>query len=339
MGKGGLSASLGFVIAVVLGIAGTLPAESKLSSEQVSQIVEESKVLGSDTRVRVEINDSEHEAVITTIRNPKATDRDCKIDSVLIAKKIFDADPQGLARVRVVFYDYNNTNNYKQVVVHEADVKAFALHVINQDTLLAGLDMPSGQVKQTRYPPGRPNKDASQSLEVLPGIYHGERMQLLGQISALQERGVGVTPYMNQFFQIEEKVRSGDDAEVIKLMQSLTEKVNLLSDQYNKAQEQKRRQRTQGQSGAAGPDPSSRAAQARAELGEFAPALGPLFLRRYRVARKVADMNDLGQPIAPYKRLLRELEDLAATKNRAALAARLRWAEHTLGLPSFGEPE
>lgn len=223
--------------AVCASIVLVAPAGAKISEAQLSKLIDQSKVLGTDTEVRAELHESEREVVITTNHNPKATDKDCKIDAVLIARKIMDADPGGIAKVRVVFYDRENNRNFRQVTVREGDIKAFASHQITQDTLLAELELVAGQVNPVERFKGRSYKEISQSLEVLPGIRHGERMQLLGQISTLQEKGVSVHPYLVQFFQMEDKVRQGDREGAEKSLESLAEKVNRLTEEYKKNQE------------------------------------------------------------------------------------------------------
>lgn len=348
-GKGHMFAAL--PLALVILSAGTvaLPVYAKLTPAQVRKIVEDAKILSPDYRMQASINGKE--VVITTYLNPKATDNDCKIDAVLIAKKVMDADPAEVDLVKIIYYDSSNVKKYRQVTVRSGDVKAFGSGQISQDTLLADIELIRNMANPITRFAGQPYKSIAHSPEVLPGVYHGERVQLLGQIQSLQERGVGVAQFMAKFFEIEDKVRQGDEGGVIQGLRYLTEKVNEQTDQYNRIQEQRRAQQARapfaggpfpgGPPGPRGPGPAgggqpfSQAEKARMELGDLAPADGPKWHRRYRVARRIADLRDSGQNVEAYLRLRREIEDLAATHNLSALKAKLRWAEHMLGLPSL----
>ncbi|GEM_PF-2251535 len=301
-------------------------AQAKLTSEQIKKIVQDSKVLGSDASVSA--SSSGKEAVISTYRNPRATDKDCKIDAVLIAKKLMDADPQGTALVKVLFYDPSNAGNCRQVTVREGDVKAFAARAIDQDTLLAEIELTRGPANPLTRQRGRSYSDGSP--EVLPGIYRGERVQLLGEIQTLQEHGVSVTPFLADFFQIEDRVRQNDEAGVIHGLQTLSVAVNHAADLYN----QQMRARTQAHNDGL----ASVGERVRKELGEFAPAPGIMFRRRYRVGRRIKDLKDEGQGVDMYSRLFREIEELAARNDLPALRAKLRYTEQLLGLPIFEQP-
>jgi hypothetical protein len=305
----------------LLFVTASAPTSAKISASEVSAIVEDSKVLGSDTEVRSEVLDNEREVDITTVRNPKATDRDCKIDAALIARKVIDAYPCAIAKVKVVFFDRSNTNKYRQVTVHEADVKAFANRQIGQDSLLSGIELVNGRVNPVARLKGLSYKEISGTLEVIPGAYRQERAQLLSEITALKSKGAGAGPLLAQFFRIEDKVRQGDQDGVASRLKVLQDKVKEQAEHFSKV------------------EPEGSVASPRGDdlvlqpLGELAPAEGLMYNRRLRAARKVAELRDTGKPVNRYLRLLGEFEGLAASGNRATLNTKLGKLEQMLGLP------
>lgn len=309
----------GLILFLLVSSLQPLPAMD--SASEISTLIEESKVLGSDTEVRSKVLDHEREVDITTVRNPKATDRDCKIDATLIAKKVMDAYPRVIVKVKVVFFDRSNANKYRQVIVHETDVKAFANRQISQDKLLSGIELVKGTVNPVARLKGLSYKEISQTLEAIPGVYHDERAQLLSEITQLKESGAGAGPLLAEFFQIEDKVRQGDGGGVASRLKELQVKVRAHAEHFSKEQ------------------PESAASQQSTDpatlrpLGELAPAEGLMYNRRVRVAQKVAELRDSGKPVNRYLRLLGEFEGLAASGNRATLSTKLGKLEQMLGLP------
>lgn len=297
------------------------PLAAMDSASEISTLVEESKVLGSDTEVRAKVLDREREVDITTVRNPKATDRDCKIDATLIAKKVMDAYPHAIVKVKVVFFDRSNANKYRQVLVHDTDVKAFANRQISQDKLLSGIELVKGTVNPVARLKGLSYKEISRTLDAIPGVYHDERTQLLSEISQLRDNGAGAGPLLAQFFQIEDKVRQGDQDGVASRLKELQAKVRAQAEHFSQVQPETA---ASNQSG----DPAT-----LRPLGELAPAEGLMYNRRLRVAQRVAELRDSGKPVNRYLRLLGEFEGLAASGNRATLNTKLGKLEQVLGLP------
>ena len=77
---------------------------------------------------------------MSTLRNPKATDQDCKIDAVLLAKTIMDAYPRDVSRTRMMFSD-SNSGTMSEIMVTTGDVKAYATGTISKDDLLTSLEL------------------------------------------------------------------------------------------------------------------------------------------------------------------------------------------------------
>ncbi len=351
-------------IALVVCVCACQPVLAAITPNELIKAIRAANIWSPDYKIQAIINGEE--ADISTYRNPKATDKDCKIDAVLVARAAMNADKAGIKRVKVTFYDATNTNKYRQVVVREGDVKAFASRELTPDELLGSIEITSGEVSSTAATlKNKSYQDITQSPGVVEGPYKGERIQLLGRIDALKERGVGVQPFVTQFLHVEDLARNGDAGSVAQSISFLSSKLDAQEQAYNEAHQQRYAAPQaytgysrgseapsysspyQGSSPAGGPGwrggPGAPPGpggpgmfeRMRQELGDLAPAPGPSPLRRYRIARKIMDMRDEGKIVDPYMRLFREIEDLAAGNDVNRLDMKLQYAEHELGLPSF----
>jgi hypothetical protein len=93
---------------------------------------------------KINASTSESEALIQT-HLPEASadsDKDCKIDAVLLAKIVLNKRPQ-IAKVKVRFFNTNNTH-YRQIVVTAGDVAAYGGGSISVEKLLKSLEIAEG---------------------------------------------------------------------------------------------------------------------------------------------------------------------------------------------------
>lgn len=322
-----------------------------LSDAEAVTLIEKARIVTPDSQVQARVGAGE--VAVSLYRNPKANDKDCKIDAILMAKALMDADPKGISTVKVRFYDPANRSSYREVNVGLGVVKAFAQRRVSTDELLSSVVIERGEQDISRYRQ-RSYRDISQSPDVIDGVYRAERLNLLSRIQMLRQRGVGVQPFLGEFFRIEDKVRQGDTASVIKGLEFLSQKLADMEERYDKARAGGQRAAAAGggSSGYAVPGPfgqpppgqppppdtlQAMQQRLRQELGELAPSVGPQLSRRYRIARRIADLQAEGRVVDQYRRLYREIEELAAQGNAEHLRLKLTVAEHQLGLPSFQE--
>jgi hypothetical protein len=153
----------------------------------------------------------------------------------------------------------------------------------------------------------------------------------------LRQRGVGVQPFTTEFLRIEDKVRQGDQASVIKGLEALSERLTESEERYQQAQAVA--QPRTGSYASAGSASAGMEERLRQELGDLAPAVGAKLQRRYRIARRILDLQSEGRIVDQYRRLYREVEELAARGDSNALRLRLTVAEHQLGLPSLDQED
>jgi hypothetical protein len=111
------------------------PAWSVTANDIISAI-DKGKILAPSIRVNAQVRPDV--VYISTYKNLKANDRDCKIEAVLLAKTVMDLAPE-IPRVEVRFYEQTSLNRFKQISISAGDVKAFASGSIKEDQLLNGL--------------------------------------------------------------------------------------------------------------------------------------------------------------------------------------------------------
>lgn len=129
--KGNLSV-FGLLLALTLTPA---PAWSVTATDIINAI-DKGKVLAPSIRVNAQVRPDV--VFISTYKNLKANDRDCKIEAVLLAKTVMDLAPE-IPRVEVRFFEQTSLNRFKQISISAGDVKAFASGSIKEEQLLNGL--------------------------------------------------------------------------------------------------------------------------------------------------------------------------------------------------------
>jgi hypothetical protein len=132
----GANRALMLSLALLLGFVPNVSA--KMSSEQLQAQITKAKILPPDTKITASTNGAE--LTVSTYKVDLASENDCKIDAVLIAKTAFDADPE-LSRATVLFYDPRMPDNYSSVAVTLGDVVAYKAGKVSKEQLLSALKL------------------------------------------------------------------------------------------------------------------------------------------------------------------------------------------------------
>lgn len=114
------------------------------TANDITSAIDKAKILSSNTRVAAAVNGAE--VYISTYRNAKANDNDCKIEAVLIAKTVMDLSPADITRVTVYFYNALRRSSRKVVSVSAGDVKAFGAGQLSQEQLLTSISLKDEEV-------------------------------------------------------------------------------------------------------------------------------------------------------------------------------------------------
>ena len=131
------------LLALSLGL-GIPPATLALSGADVVAAIDKAKVLDASIRVNAQV--TPEVIYISTYKNPKANDRDCKIEAVLLAKTVMELDNK-IPRVEIRFYSQNALSRFKKISVSAGDVKAFAAGTMQEDQLLNSLVLAEEETK------------------------------------------------------------------------------------------------------------------------------------------------------------------------------------------------
>lgn len=215
--------SITFVSAAALvAVATCFRAESRGASvSSIKSLIEQAHILSAHYQVHPHVSGSE--VIVVTYRNPKATENDNKIEAVLIAKTIFERYPQ-FNLVRSQFCDVTNNRLRRTVAVTDKDVVSFARGDITKDQLLASLSATHiacapGAASQFS---GENYNQITSNYQVVPGFAHSHRSNLLGLLMKIQTCGGDMTKYWGPFLAIEDRVRRGEDGDVIRACNSLS---------------------------------------------------------------------------------------------------------------------
>lgn len=122
------------VVSLFLLCAFAADAQAALTVSEINQAVAKSGVFPEATKVSAVIQGVEV-LISTSARN--STDDDLKIQTVLLARKIFEAD-QAILRVTAHYYGAN-PSAYKKVSVSTLDVKAYSAGLADQAELLKSI--------------------------------------------------------------------------------------------------------------------------------------------------------------------------------------------------------
>jgi hypothetical protein len=175
----------------------------ELTPVTLLSLVRSAKILDPEYPIHVTLENKE--ATLTTVRNPKATEQDCKIDAVLVAKTVMDTYPKDVARIKLVL-STGNSDAMHEVTVTTGDIKAYATGTISKDDLLTSLELKKADNTGD-------DQDASLDIKtegasaVAPGPFRSQRQLLAARIDKLKANGTGTQPFEEMLAQIEVDVQ------------------------------------------------------------------------------------------------------------------------------------
>ncbi len=289
------------VIALAFLAVGRVEAADAIDSGKMVYVLRNTKAVKPEAPLNATI--AQRQAIILTSRTAKASDKDCKIDAVLIAKELISAFPEQISRVRILF-SKPDSHQSSQIDVTAGDVKAFSVGAINVDSLLASLevvDVDSGSTSS----PGR------SALTIGPGALADKRLILLGRIEGLRSKGTSVKPFMDIFNRIEGEVTSSSAEVLAKDVAYLSEKLD--------EQEKLVKQATANRSARPGTGSGSGSTSASSGSGSSSPMFSA------NAARAEQRCQDWNVKLSQWRSEGRDVAQLIAS----VAATRMVLAEHT----------
>lgn len=212
-------ASLSCTTAVLLSMAqsAALGKEpSALSSEGIKNAVMQTDVVDNEYKQQIYTSYENGIVSISLFRHPDATRADCKIDTVLMARKIIALSPQDIKLVRCVFYDYDRQNQYWEIEVRAQLVSAFAHGQIGEHELINSVLLSedkqnnplSAKFAALSYS-GILNENT-----VCKGACEARRLATSLRLKEMEKQGVDLRHFRDDFLRIEDAARRGKDAEL-----------------------------------------------------------------------------------------------------------------------------
>lgn len=172
---------------------------------EISRAVESDGILHPALGFRVAFD--EDDALLSTYRHPRATERDLKIDALLMARLVFK-ESKRVVKVRAYFFDLDpdKQGSFDLVTVSRSDLARFAAGALSVEAIL----------NATRVEPGRLSDGTDGSFAGLAGLtyqqivdYSQERNSR-ARIDRLSRMGVDVSPLTIRLMEIADAERSND---------------------------------------------------------------------------------------------------------------------------------
>lgn len=328
-----------------------VPVSAALSSQGVIEIIQKSKAFGEGARISAAV--AGDEVSLSSFRNKTDTQKDLKIEAVMAAKALMDADAK-IHKVTIRFYEILQPKRFSEVTVTASEIESYGAGTLSSEQLLSSLHFKEGQDKPAAGSEGAsPAETEPQTaqLPVLEGPLKPERQALLTRIKTLESQGVGVKPFMDAFASIEKLAFANQlqplQAGVEALTNSVARQETALA-AMSKRTSLAAGSKAVNMTGASPPVPPASSAVGpgtngivappdilsrfagltKGRYGWFTPSpQGPLAQDRFMVAERLFVLKVRGFPIERYAALFREMEAAAASgqEPRTELAVRTFW--------------
>lgn len=188
----------------------------KLSADSIAKLVKESDLLDGEYKQQVYASVAGGVVSISMFRHPEATKADCKIDSVLLTRKVMEASKESFKLLRAVFYDFDHQNEYWSVEVRPELVRAFARGNIDEKNLIDSLIL-----KEDKQENPLSAKFALLSYKsivnldtVCKGAYLEKRLAIHLRLEELSKLALDLSRFQEDFLRIEDAARRGENKEL-----------------------------------------------------------------------------------------------------------------------------
>ncbi len=313
-----------------------------LNTDAINKILEKENKAGDLLKASSTVQGTE--VTIQTWTNPKSTDRekDAKIDSVLLAKKLLDLYP-AITGFRYRYFDTTDQNRYLEITVVPGVVQSFAAGTLSDKDLLTTLPT-IWRTRQAENVPINPDSITA----VLAGPEQDKRQRALQSILVLEKAGVGAKPFRSLLATVEESVKAGRNQE---MQTNLDRLMSALSDQERRLSTAKSvkvgpavgssaRTSSSGAVAAASSGTKSEVknmikegvAAHKKQMGDYYPHYGPLYVDRVNIANRLIVLKEAGTNIDSFKEPFRQMED-CVLYGRPGLEQSVRYFNSALKLP------
>jgi hypothetical protein len=186
------------------------PAQKFPSDQEISARLEKSNVLGTHCEFRAKMNVKDELLDVMTPMVKGATEKDHKINAVLVGKEAMQICGNKLAKVRVIFRGLDGST--AGALIRSGDVKAFGSRLESEDELLKSIDLVRRDAMPVAPEMGPPNNKR--------GLIVGLKIARL-RIFGLSKKGVGTTVFDELADSVKKSLGAGDLEEAAKQLNEL----------------------------------------------------------------------------------------------------------------------
>lgn len=227
---------LASALSLVLGFPALAKPSTSLSPGKIKEVVQTSDILDNEYKQQVYAGFQNDVASVSLFRHPDATKADCKIDAVLLARKIIALSPANIKLVRCVFYDYDRQNEYWDVEVRSRLVTAFASGEIGEQELMNSVLLTedkqanplSAKLANLSYS-GIIDLDA-----VCKGAFEDKRLAIHLRLEELEKQKASLSHFREDFLRIEDAARRGKDSALLEQINNLSRALDAYVDELTK---------------------------------------------------------------------------------------------------------
>jgi hypothetical protein len=312
---------LGFIASTFF-VAGAPVMADQPTTESVTRALTKANVLTRS--FQVQCNGSHCNVV--TYRNPRATENDIKIDSILVAKAIRDVYP-AIESVTVQFYEASNLRKYQFIEVHAGDVTAFGQGGLSKDQLLRSLPVhvsaAGGGSRASAI-----NRQVVDNYQVAPGFNKSGRTRMLADLQDIQAKGGDLSELWPRFMAIEKVIREGG-------AESITNDFNMLVPDVGAALQNAQ---TESNRIAESARLRNNQLESQAKVGQIVQNLhsGYGYMRRARIAREIDRKLQMGENVQYFQSTLwNVIEPLCRNRDGTRADEQMAQLERMMGLSPY----
>jgi hypothetical protein len=196
---------------VLLAVLLPQTAARAADSERIKAIIQSADIVPPDYRRHINIKTSNQEAAISVYRDPDAQPYDCKVDAILMADKVAEAEP-AIRKVTVAFFDLADPDKYWRVGVPTSTVISYAHGQIDKDALIKATSLDICQMNPLGKIYGNKSYgEIVRELGLVPGPLKQARAVALVRIDQLEQSGHYVGELRRRFLHMEDLVRRGEN--------------------------------------------------------------------------------------------------------------------------------
>lgn len=300
------------------------PCLAAVSADDIASSINKARVLAPGTQIRAKVQGEQ--ALISTFRNERADDKDCKIEALLVGKTVFEIPGSGITSCSVYFYNSKSPSEFKSVTIRSSDVKAFTSGQVGQDELLSSIEIKSGKVQDAATAIESRMMLAASARRDFQIVDKGEELEVSCKMPALSE-----DEYKMEAYRIAQTALNftGD--------KSTAKRVQVLF--FDPAEKGKYKSvsialanlsNIQRQLVAALSTLSFTEGVSKVAAKDLQPVEGSLLAERKALLDRVKGLEDKGVGVAPFIQAFQSIDAKVSTASEVALAADIKRLNETI---------